>query len=109
MAATVLSSNFNVSAPGANTNILAEGVVPSRHDGVMRVTVQVATGSVLNVMVTQGATTKACGLNGNVALTAGCLYTFSFAVRANRTYNFQVETNVALDVLDVEEVWGSVL
>jgi len=99
----VRSDNFNVSAPGANTDILATALTP-RYGAAFRVTVVLATASVFNATVTKSGTTFTCGLNQSVALNAGDLYTFTFGVSKSNAYNFRVETNGVINVLQVDEV-----
>ena len=97
------------SAPGANSDILASALVPSKA-AAYRITVQLAVGSIFNVMVGKtGNTTIACALNSNTALTAGATYTFSMGVDSDQTYNFQVETDGQIDLLQVDEVTGGVI
>lgn len=104
-----IATVFNQSAPGANTNILSTALTPIRNDSVFRITVCLATASVLNTTVTSSGTTKTIGLNASSALQAGDMYTFSFGVRSTYTYNFQVETDGVINLLLVEEVVGGVL
>lgn len=104
----VKSDNFNVSAPGANTNILSTSLTPA-YGGAFRVTVCLATSSVFNVTITRSGTTKTCGLNASTALNAGDLYTFSFGVSTGNTYNFQVETNSIINILQIDEVSSGVI
>lgn len=104
-----LYAAFNQSAPGANTNILSTGVSPYAKTAAIRVTVVLATASVFNVFVTQGATSFTCGLNASAALNAGDVYTFTFGANSETTYNFRVETDGVIQVLNVEEVEGGVI
>lgn len=97
------------SAPGANSDILASALVPSKA-AAYRITVQLSVGSIFNVMVGKtGNTTQTCALNSNTALTAGATYTFSMGVDSDQTYNFQVETDGQIDLLQVDEVTGGVI
>lgn len=104
-----LHRGYNISAPGANTNIISTSLTPYEKVSTMRVTVVVATTSVFNVTMTQGATTFTCGLNSSVALVSGDLYTFNFECGSDTTYNFQVETDSIIRVLEVSEVSGGVI
>jgi hypothetical protein len=98
------------SAPGANTDILGSDVTPKFGVSCFRVTVQVTAASVLNVMVKKtGNTTQTCALNNNIALVAGSLNTFSFGCVSGQTYNFQVEVNGQIDVLQLDEILGGVI
>jgi len=101
------SRNFNVTAPGANTNILSTSITP-RADGVMRLTIVLAVSSVFNVTITNGGTTFTCGLNSSTTLNSGDLYFFSFGMNSSNTYNYQVETNGVIRVLQVEECYVGV-
>jgi len=99
---------FNQSAPGADTNILSSSLTPTM-DGAFRLTICLATASVVNVTITQSSTTFICGLNSSAPLQAGDLYTFVFGVSAANSYNFQVETNGVIRILQVDEISGGVL
>jgi len=101
----IQSATFNGSAPGANTNILSTSLTP-KMGGAFRVTVALATASVFNVIITQSGTSLTLGLNASVALNAGDLYTFVFGVTPSSTYNFQVETNSVIRILQIDEVSG---
>ena len=100
---TVLSANFNVSAPGANTDILTTSITP-QYGCALRVTVCLATASVFNVTMTQGSTTFTCGLNSSVALNAGDLYAFTFGANTSTAYNFRVETDGVIRILQIDSV-----
>ena len=102
---------FNRAAPGANANILTASLTVQEGCAV-RVTVVLATASVFNVVISDGTDTFTCGLNASVALNAGDMYAFSFGLNPNETnsgsgttltYNFQVETNGVINILNVEE------
>jgi hypothetical protein len=99
----VKADEFNVAAPGANTDILATSLTPSM-GGYFQVFVVVGTGSVFNMTDTQGATTFTVGLNKSTALVAGDGYTFSFPVSTDSAYNFRVETDGIIRRLIVLEV-----
>lgn len=104
-----LAAGFNVSAPGANTDILSAAVSPQSTTCALRITVVLATASVFNYTAKQGATTFTCGLNESIALNAGDSYTFVVGANSSTSYNFQVETNGVINVLNVEEIEGAVL
>jgi len=105
-------------APGANTNILTTDLTPDRTVSAYRLTVRCETATVFNVIIDIGASADlVCGLNGDTALSAGCLYTFVFGVTGTTdglkagtacTYNFQVETDSDIFLL-VDEVHGPVI
>ena len=120
-AVAALVTGFNLSAPGANTNILATSIKVSPHAVALRITVCLATASVFNVMVSDGTTTFALGQEKSTALNAGDSYTFTLGARRYKshpyvegtttelTYNFQVETDGVIRILFVEEVLGPVV
>ena len=93
------------SAPGANTDILSSDITPNYGVSCLRITTQVTTASVMNVMVKKtGNTTQTCALNNNIALNA-----FTFGCVSGQDYNFQVETDGQIDILQVDEVLGGVI
>lgn len=110
MAETIIGHKrgYNISAPGANTNIFSTGITPVYPVGALRVTVCLATASVFNLRVINtpagGSTAFTIGLNASSALNAGDLYTFTFGCNNDLTYNFQVETDGIINVLQVEEI-----
>ena len=100
---SIKSKNFNVSAPGANTDILSTALTPT-YGAAWRITVCLATASVFNMTITNGGTTFTCGINSSVALNAGDLYAFTVGVNPSNTYNFRVETNGVINILQIDEV-----
>lgn len=105
---SIRHEGFNIAAPGANANILSSSITPN-YGCALRVTVCLATTSVFNVTMTQGSTTFTCGLNSSVALVSGDLYTFSFGGNTDTAYNFQVETDGIIRILQVDEVSSGVI
>lgn len=103
------SAKYNVPAPGANTNILATSLTPKQGVAAFRVTVVLATGSVFNLRTTDGTTAFTSHFNGGVALAAASVYTFTFGVTSGLTYNFQVETDGVIRLLQVDEVTAGVI
>lgn len=116
---------FNAAAPGTSTAIITKdplgktittGLAPGEGVGAFRITIQVATTTVVDLTATDGTTQKVIHLNGGTALTAGCLYTFAWgacnripqqdqnATPAVLLWNVQVETNSAIDLLELDEV-----
>lgn len=97
-----LSSNVSISAPGANTDAISDVTFPGKN--LCRVTVQVATSTVVNLMVDRtGASEVALGLNANTALTAGCLYVFDVpGLLTGDVINVQVETDSVVDFLALD-------
>ena len=113
-----------LAAPGANTSFLSTvvtadattGIVPSGNAAAWRVTISLATGSVLDVYVTDGSTAYTQHLNGGTALTAGVLYTFTFGVSRTTqggattlTYQLRVATDSVIQTLLIDEVAGPVI
>lgn len=95
--------SWNVSAPGANTDAITNVTWPS--DRACRVSIQVGTATVVNLMVSRSATEFALGLNGNVALQAGALYVFDvFSLEKDDTVNVQVETDSAINTFALDEI-----
>lgn len=122
--ANALATVWRGSAPGANTDILASDFKVGYTASAIRITVQLATSSVLNLMVSDGTNTEALALNGNTALTAAALHTFVVGARRTDTgvgrvdksssdtelsYNFQVETDSVITYLVVDEIQGAVV
>lgn len=104
---------FNT-AKTQNTNVFSTSLAPTtssfRDSAAFRVTIcLVSTNSVVNVQISDGQNTVTPDLNSGTALTAGVLYTFSFAVPEGYTLNFQVETSTTIGLLLVEEVTGDAL
>lgn len=110
-----VAHEYNRSAPGADTDILASSILPDATCVAFRVTVALGAASKLDVRVTDGTNPFSLTLNDDTALKASCLYTFVFAVRrtsaadgaTNLTYNFRVKTDVAVNLLFVEAVEGA--
>ncbi|ANS05697.1 hypothetical protein [uncultured Mediterranean phage] len=101
------AASFNLAAPGADTGALT--ALTPRRNGAFRVTVALTTASVFNVTCTDGTTTHKWGLNQSVTLQAGDLYTFVFGVSAALAYNFEVETDSIIEILQVDEIDGGEL
>ena len=99
----VKSDSFTISAPGANTNILSTSLTPSM-GGYFQIFVVLATTSVFNMTVTRSGTTYTVGLNKSTALVSGDGYTFTVPVSTGNAYNFQVETDSIIRILQVNEV-----
>lgn len=100
---SIRSLTFGLAAPGANTDILSTALTPT-YGAAWRVTVCLTTSSVFNMTITQGSTTFTCGINSSVALNAGDLYSFTLGVNPANSYNFQVETNSVIRILQIDEV-----
>ena len=111
------AKHFNKSAPGANTNAITS-IKPNGEDSALRITVALTTSSVLNLMVTDGTTTHALGLNKSTALNAADVYVFDVPVIKREqtsvtqgtpgkdlSYNLQVETDSVIEFLMVQEIF----
>ena len=95
---------FNISAPGANTDAITDVNWGSRR--VCRLTIQCATSTVVNLMVTRSSTEKALAMNDNAALTAAALYVFDIpGLDSGDLVNVQVETDSVIDILALDEVF----
>ena len=100
-----------VAAPGANTDIFT-AVAPIHPGSFFEVTISLATSSIVDVRVTDGTTAYSQALNSAVALTAGQLYSFTFAVSrfssvggaTALTYSIRVRTDGIIQTLIVDEV-----
>ncbi len=91
---------WDVAAPGANTDTITD--ITWGQEDTARVTVQVATSSVVNLMVSRGGTEKALGLNSNNALVAGAVYQFDVTgMVESDIVNIQSETDTVWDKVDV--------
>jgi len=107
------------STPGAATDILTTAVKVGPSASAMRVSVCLTSSSVFNYTVTDGTTPYTISLNGGVALSAGCEYSFVVGARryksqpytdgttAQLSYNFQVASNVVVRKLFVDEIIGA--
>ena len=100
-------------SPGNDTNIFT-AFTPSATASLIRIAVSLATGSVFQLLVTDGTSAYTQKYNGGTALTAGQRYTFTDlwgAVAANGntlTYSLQVATTGVIQSLIVDEVQGVV-
>ena len=102
-----MARGWAIAAPGANTDVLASSVTwPSQNPCLL--TIQVATATVVNLMVTRGGVTKALGLNAidtDPSLVAGYAYSFMVpGLLPGDLVNVQVETDTAIDMLSLDEV-----
>ena len=108
-----LAAVYAGAAPGANTNVFT-AVTPSPNCCAMRLTICLTTGSKVDVQVTDGTTAYSQTLNNNTALTAACLYTFTFGVAATKdgttalSYSIRYQTDSITQILLLDEVTGPV-
>lgn len=112
---------FNRSAPGANTDIIANGITnilngattatsytPSV-DCYIAVSIVVATASVVNMTETYSGTTFTYGLERSATVSSGDLFGWSLIpVFTACTYNFQVETDSIIRRLAIVELQSGV-
>lgn len=96
---------YNITAPGANTNILSAGLVPKIPSGIFRIALTLATASVFNYTVTDGTTSFTVGLQSSASISAGDEWLFDIHhMGTGYTYNFQVETDGVIRQLWVVEL-----
>ena len=95
---------WETAAPGANTDALAADLT-WKSSKTLRLTIQCATSTVVNLMVTRGATENALGMGSSVAVVAGALYTWDVdGLQPGDSIQVQVETDSVLDQLAIGEV-----
>lgn len=99
--------------PGASTDFLTTPITPKAPGGssILRIGIQVATGSIFKARIASTSPVVAAvdhKLNGGVALTAGCYYTFTMLVSKDWTINFQTTSGVVVDSFVVDEYVGGV-
>jgi hypothetical protein len=100
-------------AVSSNADVCTSSLTPATPGTLAyRITLSLlATDSVVNVEVTKSSVSKNFDLNGGTALTAGCLYTFTFGAKGGGAYayNLQCETGTRIGYLLIEEIRGSEL
>lgn len=100
-----LSRGVSVDAPGANTDLLPSGSATIPFDGIGRVTIMLATGSVVNVMVNDGSNEVAVPLNDNGAITAGLKFVEDVpGLKEGDVVDLQVETDGAITYVSLDLV-----
>ena len=85
-----------------------QGRVQPRVAGALRVTVSLAGGSVFRLATytaATGGTPKLADFNAGTALGATQLNAFVFSAHPDLFYDFQLGSDVAIDLLQVEEAW----
>lgn len=101
---------FNVSAPGQNTDILSSDL-SVKEACTVNVTVALSTGSVFNVVISDGTNSHTIGL-GSGALDADEIHNLSFQIAPaesnsgsdnDLSFNFQVATDSVIELLVVSE------
>ena len=105
---TRILDRFNLAAPGADTDIEANELIPAEGVTIFRIQFSPTVATVLNIMETRSGTTFAGGLNSSAAVGAGDVAIFDVLVSDASTYNFQIETNGIIRQLKVAELRGTV-
>lgn len=108
---------FAMAAPGADTDIFRTTAVGASDfgtgrlkpikGGAFRVTILLATASIVKLAVANAATAgtqKTGSLNSGLSLPANQLFTFSHGVQPGLWYDYQLASNVAVDYLQIDEV-----
>jgi len=103
------ADEFDVAAPGVDTDILSADITPNEMYFTMRITVTLAVESIFNITETRGGVTNTYGLNGSTALTAGDEFTFTRGCSPSSSYNFQVEIDGIIERLQVDIIQGGVV
>ena len=101
----VLVRGSAVAAPGANTDFITDYTWKHEDGSRLRLSIQVATSSVVNLMVNDGTNEIDRGANSNTALVAGAQYEFDFSnVKRGDVINIQVETDSIIDDWSIARV-----
>ena len=99
---------FNGAAPGVSTDILAGDVNPSQPVSTLRITACFQNTTVFQVMIDDGSTTLGMALNNGAPLGGDQVFTFTIGARSIFSYNFQILTDGAVRILQIDEVTGGV-
>jgi len=96
---------FDTGSQTANGDVLASDVTVSGGGAprALIVTIQLATAATVDLAETVDGTTKTYTLNDGATCDAGDLYTFEIPCRSAGSYNIQLGSGVAIDVLNVDE------
>ena len=103
-----LVSKHALAAPGANTDAFT-AVTPHATASTLRLTISLATTSIVDLRITDGTTAYSIALNAAVALVASQLYVFSFGCGIGLTYSIRVRTDSVIQTLFLDEVRGGAL
>jgi len=95
-----LARRLNYS-PGVNTDILVNDVTPPE-TGTLQVKVSLNAGAVFSVEEDIGGTVISQAYNSGSSLAAGAGYSFTTPCRGDATYNFQVDTGVQVNMLQID-------
>jgi hypothetical protein len=98
----LLASVFNTSIT-ANTNILSQGIAPTRSPITFRIYATFNASGVLTIVRTKGTTTITEQLNSGNPLNANAAHIFDIIVEQGETINFQYSVNATCLVLKVVE------
>lgn len=88
-------------SPGANTDIFSTDISPPE-TGTLIIKIVLNSAAVVNVQETIGGTTIAYDLNNGATLDAGEGFSFPLPVRDDASYNFQVESDVQVNLFTVD-------
>jgi len=94
---------YDTNAQTAGSDVLANDITPSASPVAFQITIQVASASTVDLVETADGTTKSQTLNSGAQLDAGELYSFEVPVRDAGSYNIQLGSGVAIDVLNIDE------
>lgn len=111
---TTRAFRYNVAAPGANTNILATNVAPrgwgakrsqAQHSGASKLvlTLCLEDASVVDLFTTDGTTTFRSKINEGTPFPADAPLSLKIPVHPSISYNFSLQTNVAIRWIQVDE------
>jgi hypothetical protein len=98
----LLASVFNTSIT-ANTNILSQGIAPTRSPVIFRIYATFDASGVLSVVRTKGTTTVSELLNSGSPLNAYAAHIFDIIVEQGETINLRYSVNATCLVLKVVE------
>ena len=109
LGAVLRYSAHALASPGNDTDFFTK-IAPLSSIAQVRFCISLATGSILNVSITEGTNAYAIKLNGGTALTAGIWYAFDICLSQHLTvdttkaitYSLQVATT---GVIQHVEVW----
>jgi hypothetical protein len=116
-AVTALATCYALSAPGANVDIFTAVNVSTRCVA-LRITLALATTSIVDLQVTDGSTAYSLAINDGNAITADLLKTYEMPARcyksqpytegttAKLSYSLRVRTNGIIKICFVDEIGG---
>ena len=95
-------------APGANTDLFATDLSPSRPPSLFRIMVVLSAAVKLEVDITNGADEQTVILNGDANLTANGVHLFDILVHLGDTINFQISGTATVLVMRIQEIPSSI-